>query len=80
MISNLNELKLWMLPVIIWLLLGLTWAHAQTQPTQRVWALRDIGRSHGYVTEPGMPKCNLAVSEECRRLYGGTAKQNRTRR
>jgi hypothetical protein len=33
MISNLDELKLWMLSVIIWLLLGLTWimpARAQT--------------------------------------------------
>jgi hypothetical protein len=28
MITALNELKLWMFSVIIWLLLGLTWAHA----------------------------------------------------
>jgi hypothetical protein len=34
------------------------------------WVLPDYGRSHGYVTGPGMPKCNMAVSEECRRLYG----------
>jgi hypothetical protein len=30
MISNLNELKLWILTVVIWLLLGLTWAQAQS--------------------------------------------------
>jgi hypothetical protein len=27
-----------------------------------------IGRFHGATTEPGMPTCNLQVSEECRRL------------
>jgi hypothetical protein len=32
MITALDELKLWMFSVIIWLLLGLTWAHAQVQP------------------------------------------------
>jgi hypothetical protein len=37
-------------------------------PAQQ-WSISDIGRSHGYVTGPGMPKCNKAVSEECRRLY-----------
>jgi hypothetical protein len=39
---------------------------AQAQP----WQLPNYGRDHGVVTEPGMPKCNMAVSEECRRLYG----------
>jgi hypothetical protein len=41
-------------------------AHAQQ------WQLPNYGRDHGVVTEPGMPKCNMAVSEECRRLYGGS--------
>jgi hypothetical protein len=27
-----------------------------------------IGRFHGVTTEPGMPTCNVQVSEECRRL------------
>jgi hypothetical protein len=44
---------------------------AQPAAAQRQWALPDYGRTHGYVTEPGMPKCNVNASEECRRLYGG---------
>jgi hypothetical protein len=27
-----------------------------------------MGRNHGVTTEPGMPTCNVQVSEECRRL------------
>jgi hypothetical protein len=50
---------------VFMLIMAVRPAHAQ-----KLWPLRDIGRGHGYVTEPGMPKCNLAVSEECRRLYG----------
>jgi hypothetical protein len=46
-------------------------AHAQ-RDAQGNWQLPDYGRTHGVVTEPGMPKCNMAVSEECRRLYGGS--------
>jgi hypothetical protein len=46
------------------LFLALRPAHAQQ------WQLPNYGRDHGVVTEPGMPKCNTAVSEECRRLYG----------
>jgi hypothetical protein len=33
------------------------------------WQMNDIGRNHGVVTEPGMPKCNPWVSPECARLY-----------
>jgi hypothetical protein len=46
--------------------------------TQKLWQLRDVGRPHGYVTEPGMPKCNPSISEECRRLfYSGKQPQKR---
>jgi hypothetical protein len=47
-----------------------TVAHGQPAGRPGLWQLPDYGRGHGYVTEPGMPKCNMAVSEECRRLYG----------
>jgi hypothetical protein len=53
------------------LFMALRPAHAQS----RQWALPDYGRSHGYVTEPGMPKCNMTASEECRRLYGGQVRR-----
>jgi hypothetical protein len=44
-------------------------AQKQAVQTQRLWPIRDLGRNHGYVTGPGMPKCNPSVSEECRRLF-----------
>jgi hypothetical protein len=50
--------------LIMLLFTVLSQAHAQP------WQLPNYGRDHGVVTEPGMPKCNMAVSEECRRLYG----------
>jgi hypothetical protein len=31
-------------------------------------AIGGIGRFHGVTSEPGMPTCNVQVSEECRRL------------
>jgi hypothetical protein len=53
---------------VILIFMALRPAHAQQ------WQLPNYGRDHGVVTEPGMPKCNMAVSEECRRLYGRTQK------
>ena len=44
-------------------------AHAQT------WQVREIGRNHGVVTGPGIPKCNPHVSDECRRLYPSLLKK-----
>jgi hypothetical protein len=49
---------------------------AQPAPAQQ-WQLPDYGRNHGVVGGPGMPKCNMAVSEECRRLYGGAKRPSR---
>jgi hypothetical protein len=42
-----------------------SWALGLTGQLQ----MNDIGRNHGVVTEPGMPKCNPWVSPECARLY-----------
>lgn len=50
-----------------------TAAQRQAVQNQQLWPIRDLGRSQGYVTGPGMPKCNPSVSEECRRLYGQPA-------
>jgi hypothetical protein len=58
-------------PAFALLLISVALAHAQNRPGH--WQLPDYGRSHGVVTEPEMPKCNMAVSEECRRLYGRSA-------
>ena len=44
-------------------------AQRQAVQSQQLWPIRDFGRNHGYVTSPGMPKCNPTVSEECRRLF-----------
>jgi hypothetical protein len=33
------------------------------------WQMQNYGRNHGILSGPGMPKCNVNVSEECRRLY-----------
>jgi hypothetical protein len=44
-----------------------TVAQREAVQSQQLWPLRDLGRSHGYVTGPGMPKCNPSVSD--RRLF-----------
>ena len=33
------------------------------------WQMSDIGRNHGTIGGPGIPKCNPWVSPECARLY-----------
>jgi hypothetical protein len=33
------------------------------------WQMNDIGRNHGIIGGPGIPKCNPWVSPECARLY-----------
>src|SRR5262249_3196448 len=33
------------------------------------WQMNDIGRNHGSLGGPGIPKCNPWVSPECARLY-----------
>ena len=34
-----------------------------------VWQMGDVGRNHGVITSPGIPKCNPWVSPECARLH-----------
>jgi hypothetical protein len=50
-------------------------AQKQAVQTQRLWPIHDLGRNHGVVTGPGMPKCNPHASEECRRLYPSLLKK-----
>jgi hypothetical protein len=33
------------------------------------WQMNDIGRNHGVLGGPGIPKCNPWVSPECARLH-----------
>jgi hypothetical protein len=33
------------------------------------WQMNDIGRNHGVLGAPGIPKCNPWVSPECARLH-----------
>ena len=33
------------------------------------WQMNDIGRNHGILAGPGIPKCNPWVSPECARLH-----------
>ena len=33
------------------------------------WQMTDIGRNHGVLGGPGIPKCNPWVSPECARLH-----------
>src|SRR5262249_41491251 len=35
------------------------------------WQMNDIGRNHGVLGGPGIPKCNPWVSPECARLHPG---------
>jgi hypothetical protein len=37
--------------------------------SQGQWQMNDIGRNHGILGGPGIPKCNPWVSPECARLY-----------
>src|SRR5215831_2386608 len=39
------------------------------------WQMNDIGRNHGIIGGPGIPKCNPWVSPECARLYPGLFKK-----
>jgi hypothetical protein len=39
------------------------------------WQMNDIGRNHGVLGGPGIPKCNPWVSPECARLYPGLFKK-----
>jgi hypothetical protein len=57
-------------------LLLATSANAGPEPEHRghwvspgQWQMNDIGRNHGTIGGPGIPKCNPWVSSECARLH-----------
>src|SRR5215469_5888129 len=55
-------------------LLMATSASAGPEPTwvaPNQWQMSDIGRNHGVLGGPGIPKCNPWVSPECARLHPG---------
>jgi hypothetical protein len=39
------------------------------------WQMNDIGRNHGVLVGPGIPKCNPWASPECARLHPGLFKK-----
>jgi len=51
------------------LLAGPEAAHTGHWVAPNQWQMSDIGRNHGVLGGPGIPKCNPWVSPECARLY-----------
>ena len=46
-------------------------AHTGHWAARGQWQMNDIGRNHGVLGGPGIPKCNPWVSPECARLHPG---------
>jgi hypothetical protein len=63
--------------ISLWMLAATYHAEAQDARFLKdgTWQMQNVGRNHGVVNSPGMPKCNPHVSDECRRLYPSLMKK-----
>jgi hypothetical protein len=63
--------------VLVLLMAAISRAQAQDARFLKdgTWQMQNVGRNHGVLNAPGMPKCNPHVSDECRRLYPSLMKK-----